>query len=67
MLSTYNNQRSLFQWALKQASFFLYLRLFLFIFLIFLQTVDYLVASSISFAFDTNQLTVSANRYHYSA
>lgn len=24
MLSTYNNQRSLFQWALKQASFFLY-------------------------------------------
>lgn len=22
MLSTYNNQRSLFQWALKQASFF---------------------------------------------
>ena len=33
MLSTYNNQRSLFQCPLKQASFFLYLRLFLFIFL----------------------------------
>ena len=65
MLSIYNNQRSLFQWTLKQASFFLYLRLFLFIFLIFLQTVDYLVASSISFAFDTNQSTIIVIQYFF--